>query len=213
MLLLGISPLSLNAHRSLSFLVFSKQRDTKHSDFSLLRCLSWIVFFVKFHLHVLWVQQKQTYLRMSYGQLDCTQHSSASERSIVLPMQHGMAPNHCCREAEDFTDVTPFHLYRWHHIAPQTSQRLRASLQDAMLQSTDVAIAERGSKHVSGEVVFSIGLTWQQRGEHSSDMAEITGPFPHVLYSMHAVILLLHSSTPTAGLHAAVIHTQASGST
>ena len=215
MLLLGISPLRLNAYRSLFCLVFPKQCDTKHSDFSLLCCLFWIVFFVKFHLNLLWVQQDQMYLGISYRQLDCTQHSSASEEvlSVALPMQHGMAPNHRHQEAEDFTNATPFHLYRRHCIAPQTCQRVQASLQDAMLQSADTSIADGVSKHISSEVTFSIRLARQQRGERSSDTAEIMGSFPHVLYSMHMVILLLHSSTPSAELHAAVIHTRASGST
>lgn len=213
MFLLGISPLRLNAYRSLSFLVFPKQCDTKHSDFSLPCYPFWTVFFVKFHLHLLWVQQEQTYLGISYGQLDCTQHSSASECSVSLAIRHGRAPNHHHQEAEDFADATPFHLYRQHHIAPQTCQRVQAFLQDAMLQSADIAIADEGSKHVSSEVAFSIRLARQQRGERSSDTAEITGPFPHALYSMHVVILILHSSTPSAELHAAVIHTRASGST
>lgn len=75
--MLGISTLGLNTYRSLTSLVFPKQRDTKHSQFTLPRCPFWTVFFAKFYLNLLWVQQEQTYPRIHYRQFDCAQHNPA----------------------------------------------------------------------------------------------------------------------------------------
>lgn len=197
--MLGISPLGLNAYRSLPFLVFLKQCDTKHSHFatlSLLDCFLCEILFT-FALGPAGTNVPQDTLQ-------------ASDHGIAVPTWHGTECSRCCQEAEGFIHATLFYLCRCCCIAAQTCQRVDATLQDITLQSADRATADR-NKHISSEAAFSIRLARQWRGERSSDTAEITGLFPHTLYIMHMV--LLHSPAPSAELHTVVIQTRASDST
>lgn len=76
------------------------------------------------------------------------------------------------------------------------------SLHHKHARSADTAIADRGCKHISSEVVFSIRLARQQRGERCSDVEEITGPWTWLfIFSIaHSISRITHSRNPRPGL-------------
>lgn len=72
-----------------SILGFPKACDTKHSDISLSCCLFWIVFIVTFHLNLLWMQEEQTYLKISAVRLYSAQLSKRMQCIFNYVAWHG----------------------------------------------------------------------------------------------------------------------------